>query len=162
MMDQLLEANAGTPECGFGVVATLASEFLGLDAVCVAEFTGPTLTIRSVAGRSDAYDLRVGRAVRLVASDPEVVATLLRKSVVAPDARDDGRLATLFGEKAAFVGSYVSAPLLMSDGSLFGVLAGIGARPDATLGERSRRFFQMLARLLSVVITEDRLTATHP
>ena len=156
MMDQLLEANAGTPESGFDVVATLASEFLGLDAVCVAEFTGPTLTIRSVAGRSDAYDLRVGRALRLVASDPEVVATLLRKSVVAPDARDDGRLATLFGEKAAFVGSYVSAPLLMSDGSLFGVLAGIGTRPDATLGERSRRFFQMLARLLSAVITEDR------
>ena len=83
MMDQMLEANAGTPESGFDVVATLASEFLGLDAVCVAEFTGPTLTIRSVAGRSDAYDLRVGRALRLVASDPEVVATLLRKSVVA-------------------------------------------------------------------------------
>ena len=122
-----------------------------------AEFTGPTLTIRSVAGRSDAYDLRVGAAaLHLVANDPEVVATLLRKSVVAPDARDDGRLATLFGEKAAFVGSYVSAPLLMSDGSLFGVLAGIGTRPDATLGERSRRFFQMLARLLSAVITEDR------
>ena len=75
---------------------------------------------------------------------------------VVPDATSDDTLANVLGLQPSMIGSYVVVPLVLAEGSLYGLLAGINRRPDPDLGDVDLRAMRIVAELLGKVIPEDR------
>ncbi len=71
---------------------------------------------------------------------------------VIPDVRDFPAAMALPTAKIPRIRSYVSAPVRLSDGSLYGTFCAFGLTSDAELTERDRSLMEVLASAASVVI----------
>ncbi len=78
---------------------------------------------------------------------------------VVPDAREDGRVSGLEVTAEAGIGSYVSVPLRLSDGRVYGTLCGLSHSPNPSLQERDASFMGVLARLVADQIEREELEA---
>ncbi len=145
---------------GLERVVALAHRHLGLDVVFIAELTAAGQLYRAAAGDVASFDITVNEG-------PARDATFCRRLIageianVVGDATADGSLLELPVAQQTRVGCMIAVPLRLSDGTLYGVLCGLGHQPDDTLGERDVGFMSMLgelaARDLDMQRTQERL-----
>ena len=74
---------------------------------------------------------------------------------VVPDLRDYPEAMKLPAARFPRVRSYVSVPVRLSDGSLYGTLCAAGLRPEKALGRRDKSLMDVLAHAAAVVIEPE-------
>lgn len=136
-------------------VVTAAHHHLRLDAVYISELTPGIETYRAVAGDAAAFGVRVGDTATRETALCELVVTGQLPALVR-DTRADGGIAGLPATTVAGVRAYIGVPLVYSDGTVHGMICGLGRSPDASLDDRDVRFMAMLAELLVDRLDERR------
>jgi EAL domain-containing protein (putative c-di-GMP-specific phosphodiesterase class I) len=76
---------------------------------------------------------------------------------VIPDLRAHPEAMKLPAARFPRIRSYISVPVRLSDGSLYGTLCAAGLRPDRTLGRRDKSLMDVLAHAAAVVIEPELL-----
>jgi EAL domain-containing protein (putative c-di-GMP-specific phosphodiesterase class I) len=74
---------------------------------------------------------------------------------VVPDLRDYPEAMKLPATRFPRVRSYISVPVRLSDGSLYGTLCAAGLRPEKALGRRDKSLMDVLAHAAAVVIEPE-------
>jgi EAL domain-containing protein (putative c-di-GMP-specific phosphodiesterase class I) len=74
---------------------------------------------------------------------------------VIPDAEDFPVAMTLPAVQAAGIRSYVSVPVVLSDGSVYGTFCAAGFQAGKDLGERDRALMEVLAQAAGMLIEPD-------
>lgn len=136
-------------------VVTAAHHHLRLDAVYISELTPGIETYRAVAGDAAAFGVHVGDTATRETALCELVVTGQLPALVR-DTRADGGIAGLPVATVAGVRAYIGVPLVYSDGTVHGMICGLGRSPDASLDDRDVRFMAMLAELLVDRLDERR------
>lgn len=128
---------------------------LGVDLLCVGEFTEGDEALRLLSGDAASFGLDRGACLPL---DETYCARMVdgRIGHVVPDARKDPETAGLDVTHQAGIGSYVGVPIHFSDGHLFGALCGLSHEPDPDLSERDVSLMRFLAGLVGEALEEDR------
>lgn len=140
---------------GLGRVVELAHRHLGLDVVAVAELCQDELVLRAVANDGSHFALTAGHRHPAAGT----FCQLLLAGEIGPpigDTASDVRVANLASTTQYGVGAFIGVPLHCSDGSVYGVLAGLSRSADITLGPRDLRFMKMLADLVVADLDEQR------
>ncbi len=137
-------AGMGNVERVLSRVLELAREQLGMDIAWISQFAGGEQVLRAVRTDPDESRVHAGLAASLEGSYcARVVRGALPSAV--PDARADPRTRDLEVTEELGIGSYVSAPLRLSDGSVYGMLCCISRNADPSLDEKDARFLGVLA-----------------
>ncbi|MCZ2495266.1 EAL domain-containing protein [Xylophilus sp. Kf1] len=128
-----------------------------MDVAFVSQFGGTERVMRHVDAENDRV-LTPGMSIPLdVGYCRHVVEG--RLSGVIPDTAADP-LARSIPETAAIpIGSHLSVPVWLSDGSLYGTLCCFGHQADHSLGQRDLQFMQVFADLLADRLETDMLAA---
>ena len=132
---------------GFSRVLDLVHKHLGLDAVYVAELEGEHAVFRAVAGDATSFGVNVGTRIPAAASYTKLLVDGSIPQLIS-DTSTEPDVASLPITERYAMRAFIGAPLRLSDGSIYGALAGINHAPDPTLGERDVRFISMLGELL--------------
>ncbi|MFI7587720.1 EAL domain-containing protein [Spongisporangium articulatum] len=74
---------------------------------------------------------------------------------VIPDLRAHPEVMSLPGPRWAHLRSYVSVPVTLSDGTLWGTFCAAGLKPHKKLAEKDRALLEVLAHAASIVIERD-------
>jgi EAL domain-containing protein (putative c-di-GMP-specific phosphodiesterase class I) len=74
---------------------------------------------------------------------------------VIPDLRDHPAAMKLPAARFPRIRSYISVPVRLSDGSLYGTLCAAGLRPEKALGRRDKSLMDVLAHAAAVVIEPE-------
>ena len=139
--------NVDPSAVGFARVLELAHKHLGLDAVYVSELEEDSVVIRAVAGDATSFALDVGTRIPAVASYTKRLVEGSIPQVITDTSKEPGVAALPITERCG-MRAFIGTPLRLSDGSIYGALAGINHAPDRTLGERDVRFMAMLGELI--------------
>jgi EAL domain-containing protein (putative c-di-GMP-specific phosphodiesterase class I) len=78
-----------------------------------------------------------------------------RLPAVIPDVARFPAAMSLPAARESGIRSYVSAPIVLSDGSLYGTFCAAGFAADNDLGERDRALMELLARAAAMLIEPD-------
>ena len=153
-----LQAVAQIPSLERAVQAV--REFLGMDVAYVTEISGPQQLFRTVEGDGASFGVASGGVMEL---DQTYCKRVLdgRLPSIMPDVRGDPRAASLPITAAAEVGSFVSIPLRLSDGSVPGTLCAASHRARPDLGYRELQFLQVFARIVADQIEREALEGRH-
>ncbi len=136
------------------IVAT-AKDHLDADISFLAEFDGELKVIRRAAG--EGWPRGVGRGSKLPLK--ETYCYRVNKGDlpnIISDARNDKRVSDLGITAQLNIGAYISVPVIMPDGVIFGSLCCIKARSDPSIHERDVRFMRVLADLAGAQIGRQR------
>ncbi|HET8615338.1 MAG TPA: EAL domain-containing protein [Actinomycetales bacterium] len=130
-----------------------ARRSLGLTAAFLARMDGPD-QILEVVDSSVPFLFSEGSVQR---RETSLCQAILDGKVpeVVPDLRDHPEGMRLPAARFPRVRSYVSVPVRLSDGSLYGTLCAAGLRPEKSLGRRDKALMDVLARAAAVVIEPD-------
>jgi EAL domain-containing protein (putative c-di-GMP-specific phosphodiesterase class I) len=74
---------------------------------------------------------------------------------VVPDLREHPEAMKLPAARFPRIRSYISVPVRLSDGSLYGTLCAAGLRPERSLGRRDKSLMDVLAHAAAVVIEPE-------
>ncbi len=74
---------------------------------------------------------------------------------VIPDVRDFPEAMTLPAAATPGIRSYVSAPVRLSDGELYGTFCAFGLTPETDLGERDKALMEVLASAAAVIVEPE-------
>lgn len=132
------------------IVAT-AKDHLDADIAFLAEFDGELKVIKRSAGPG--WPSGVGRGSRLPLK--ETYCYRMNKGElpnIISDARNDERVSDLGITEQLNIGAYISVPVVMPDGDVFGSLCCIKAKSDPSIHERDVRFMRVLADLAGAQI----------
>ena len=123
----------------------LVREALQMDVAFVSEFAGERLVFRAVEGDAESFGWRKGDGFPI---DESYCKRVLdgRISNVVPDAKREGATKDLRATTDADIGSYLAAPLLLSDGRLYGTLCCVSHTPDPWLRQRDLELMERVAR----------------
>ncbi len=104
-------------------------ETLRMDVAFVSEFAGDRLVFRALEGEAESFGWQEGASFPL---DESYCKRVLdgRISNVVPDAKGEDPTKDLRATTEADIGSYLAAPLLLSDGRLYGTLCCVSHTPD--------------------------------
>jgi EAL domain-containing protein (putative c-di-GMP-specific phosphodiesterase class I) len=136
-----------------------ARQSLGLSVAFLARMDGPDQTLEVVdsavpflfqEGSVQPRKTSLCQAI-LDGKVPEVV----------PDLRDHPEAMKLPAARFPRIRSYVSVPVRLSDGSLYGTLCAAGLRPEKALSRRDKSLMDVLARAAAVVIEPDVVEAAR-
>ncbi len=132
-----------------------ALEELGMEVAFVSEFDRQRMVFRKMVGEAGSFGWEEGESVPL---DDTFCRLLLegRLPNAIADAKADGRVRFLEITGKAGIGSYVGAPIRLSDGALYGTLCVLSHSPEPSLGERDGHFLRVLARLVAEQIERER------
>jgi EAL domain-containing protein (putative c-di-GMP-specific phosphodiesterase class I) len=133
-------------------------EHLGMEVVMVSEFTEGKQVVRIIDGDAISFDLQVAAGLPLNETYCQRVMEGRLPNVI-PDARRENKVKDLSVTRAAGIGSYIMAPILFSDGRLFGALCGLSHGANATLTERDARFMRVMARIIADQLEREELDA---
>jgi GAF domain-containing protein len=125
-------------------VVTTAHHHLGLDAVYISELAPDVEVYRAVAGDAAGFGVEVGGSAARETALCELVVTG-RVPALIRDTRRGASTSLLPATTVAGVGAYIGVPLVYSDGSVHGMICGLGRSPDESLDDRDVRFMAMLA-----------------
>ena len=131
-------------------------EFLGMDVAYATEFAGSHQLFKAFDGDGESFGVREGLAMPLEQTYCERILSGRLPNLI-PDVRADDRAATLAVTEAADVGAFVSVPLTLSDGELYGTLCAASHDPMPSLGWRDVQFLHVFARLIADQIERERL-----
>jgi hypothetical protein len=149
-----LQAVAQVPSVDFAVGAV--REFLGMDVAYVTGISGSKQIFETLDGDAESFGIAPGGVMDL---DQTYCKRVLdgRLPSVMPDVRNDPRAASLPITAAAEVGSFVSIPLRLSDGSVPGTLCAASHQAKPDLGYRELQFLQVFARIIADQIEREAL-----
>ena len=133
------------------------AELLGLDVAFFAELTDTHLIFRSVEGRPDLFDWRVGQEVELEQTYCARMVTD-RIPAIVPDAAAHPVTGALDTTHAAGIGAYVGVPVRSGDGRLYGSLCCVARAAAPELTERDVAILRSLARLVSGHLEREEAT----
>jgi EAL domain-containing protein (putative c-di-GMP-specific phosphodiesterase class I) len=132
-------------------VLELANQHLGMDVSFVAEILDGDQLYRAVHG--DAHSFAIS------ADSPAVGYCDLMLDGQIPNAIPatamDSRVHALRSTSEIPIGAYIGVPIILSDGSVFGSL-GCLSHESHVLGNRDVRFMELLAELLAPEVERDR------
>ncbi len=122
-------------------------ETLRMDVAFVSEFAGDRLVFRALEGEAESFGWQEGASFPL---DESYCKRVLdgRISNVVPDAKGEDSTKDLRATTEADIGSYLAAPLLLSDGRLYGTLCCVSHTPDPWLRTRDLELMERVARQL--------------
>jgi GAF domain-containing protein len=133
-------------------VLKLVREHLGMDVVFVAQLVGDNSVFRHVEARPGRRVMAVGEAYSREQSYCQRVVDgrlpPLERNV--PAREDYARLPTFDFP----IGSYISVPLRLQGGRIYGVLCCFSFAPNEDLGQRDLRRLEMAAQLATRLIEE--------
>ena len=134
-----------------------ARELLGLDVAFFAELTDTRLIFRSVEGRPDLFDWRVGQEVEL---EQTYCARMVTERIpaIVPDAVAHPVTGALDATHAAGIGAYIGVPVRSGDGRLYGSLCCVARAAAPELTERDVAILRSLARLVSGHLEREEAT----
>lgn len=128
----------------------LARRQLEMDVAFVGEFTGDHEVVRWVSGNEEWK----GASVPLDQTYCQMVAHGELPSIVK-DARREVRVKDLESTVTENIGAYVGAPIVFSDGHVYGALCCVSHTAEPSLRDRDARFLQFLATLLAERLEEQ-------
>jgi response regulator RpfG family c-di-GMP phosphodiesterase len=138
-----------------GAVAAVR-EFLGMDIAYASEFVDGKARVVEVDG--EGFELPKGGEMPLEHTYCQRVLDG-RLPNLMPDVRGDDRSASMPITKLFGVGAFVSVPLTLSDGELYGTLCAASHKAQPSLGYRDLQFLHVFARLVADQIERERLQA---
>src|SRR3712207_3508738 len=122
VLDALLAEQDASAICDTVVAAARAP--LGMDVAFLSEFVGDQQAFRILDGAGESFGLRSERTLALEHSYCPRVARGALPPVVG-DARTDPLVRDMPITAAAGVGAYISVPVRLRDGELYGTLCGL-------------------------------------
>jgi EAL domain-containing protein (putative c-di-GMP-specific phosphodiesterase class I) len=130
-----------------------ARESLGLSVAFLARMEGPDQYLE-VVDSGVPFLFQEGSVQRRETSLCQAVLDGKLPEVV-PDLRDYPEAMKLPATRFPRVRSYISVPVRLSDGSLYGTLCAAGLRPERALGKRDKSLMDVLAHAAAVVIEPE-------
>jgi EAL domain-containing protein (putative c-di-GMP-specific phosphodiesterase class I) len=130
-----------------------ARESLGLSVAFLARMEGPDQYLE-VVDSGVPFLFQEGSVQRRETSQCQAVLDGKLPEVV-PDLRDYPEAMKLPATRFPRVRSYISVPVRLSDGSLYGTLCAAGLRPERALGKRDKSLMDVLAHAAAVVIEPE-------
>ncbi|MFC5380741.1 sensor domain-containing phosphodiesterase [Aquipuribacter nitratireducens] len=137
------------------VVVSGLREYLGLDVAFLGEFRGGRRRFRVVSEAPGHHTISPGEG------DP-IEETFCARVVAGrapehiPDAEREPGVNDLPIGRTLGIGTYLSVPVRLSDGSVYGTLCGFTHEPDPLLQERELGVLRLLARLLATHLERER------
>lgn len=131
-------------------------ELLGMDIAFVAEFLDGNKVYRELDyGRDSTVYVTPGASAPLETTLCQRVVDG-RAPQIMHDARSDSSLKNLSAVKALDIGAYISAPVIMRDGSVYGTLCCISHQPRSALGPRQLDSLRYVAGIVAVELEKRR------
>jgi GAF domain-containing protein len=132
-------------------------EVLEMDVAFVSEFAGQRMIFRALEGDAESFGWREGEGFPI---DESYCKRVLEGRInrVILDAKGEDATKDLRVTTEADIGSYAAAPLVLSDGRLYGTLCCVSHTPDPWLRERDLGLMERVARqLIEQLEREERL-----
>ena len=128
-----------------------AMEELGMEVAFVSEFDRQRMVFRKLVGEAGSFGWEEGESVPL---DDTFCRLLLegRLPNAIANAKADGRVRFLEITGKAGIGSYVGAPIRLSDGALYGTLCVLSHSPEPSLA----RPYESKRRAITVLLVRCR------
>ncbi|MCW2968774.1 MAG: hypothetical protein JWM71_2546 [Solirubrobacteraceae bacterium] len=132
------------------VTGALASVrgLLGMDVAYTSEIVGEHRTVRALDGDGASFLISEGSSVPSDQTYCHRIAMGRLPNVVV-DVRADDRAASLPMTEIADVGAFVSVPLRLSDGRIYGTLCAASHEAKPELGYRDLQFLHVAARIVA-------------
>lgn len=147
-------ASGRTPDTVARVLA-MAKEELGMDVAFVSEFAEQQMIFRKLVGDAESFGWQEGASISLVDTFCQLLIEERLPSVI-PDTDDNELVKPLNVTGDARIGSYVGAPIKLSDGHLYGTFCALSHSSNPSLSERDAQFIRVLARLVAEHIERGR------
>jgi response regulator RpfG family c-di-GMP phosphodiesterase len=150
-LDQLAEV-ARDPSVERAVVSV--RDLLAMDVAYVTHFEGDRQIFHTLRGDGESFGIAEGGDIEL---DQTYCQQVLagRMESLTPDLAADPIGGEMPITDANGVGAFVSVPLELSDGSLFGTLCAADHSPRPDLGSRELQFLRVFARMISDRLEHD-------
>jgi response regulator RpfG family c-di-GMP phosphodiesterase len=131
-------------------------EVLGMEVAYATEFVDGQQVFQHLTGDGESFGVAEGTTMPL---DQTYCQRVLdgRLPNIIPDVRADDRAASLPITEAADVGSFVSVPLVLSDGEVHGTLCAASHQANPALGYRELRFMHVFARIVADQLEREQL-----
>ncbi len=123
-------------------------EYLRLDVAYTTELHADRQVLLEVSGSGASFGLHAGLELPLAQTYCQRVLTGRLPNVIA-DVRADPRAASLAMTEAADIGAFVSMPLTLSSGQIYGTVCGASHDARPSLGYRELQFLRVLGRLIA-------------
>jgi len=129
-------------------------DLLGMDLSYATHHTDTEQVILATKGDAASFDVAAGTRFPL---DATYCQRILRGELPSamPDVRALPGAAGLRLTEAARIGAYVSVPICLSDGTLYGTLCAASHKVAARVGERDLRFLAVVARMVAGELERD-------
>jgi hypothetical protein len=134
-------------------------EFLGMEVAYASQFVADQAVVKVVRGEADSFGLREGGTMPLEQTYCQRILDGRLPNLI-PDVRADDRAASLPITEAANVGAFVSVPLTLSDGSLYGTICAGSHEAKLGLGYRDLQFLHVFARMIADQVEREQLEAS--
>lgn len=129
-------------------VVQLARQQLGMDVAFLSEWRDGRQIFRSLDGSAASFGLRHNEGSLLSESYCQRVVDGRMPNAVA-DVRAEPAVRDLPVTTRRRIGAYVGVPVVLSDGSQYGMLCGMSHETEPTLNQRDVRFLSVLASLVA-------------
>jgi len=136
-------------------IVEFAHRQLSLDVAYLSEFRDGRRLYRAVSGDSESFNLSHTHGLPADATFDHRMAAGAIANVIR-DTSADERVSDLFVTRHARIGAYVGVPIQLSDGTLYGALAGVSHAPDPRLDPCAVRLLSMLGELIIHDLEEER------
>jgi EAL domain-containing protein (putative c-di-GMP-specific phosphodiesterase class I) len=138
----------------------LAHEHLGMEVVCVAEFTGGKQVYRAISGDAASFGMKLDDGPRLESTYCSLMVDEKIPNVI-PDSSQDSRVRDFPPTQSAGIGAYVGVPLYLPDGELYGSFCGLSHTPETNLNARDVHFMTLLGAFVADELAKDRRRRTR-
>lgn len=135
-----------------------AKDFLGMEVAYATEMTETEQRFKVLEGDGESFGVEQGTVMAVEQTYCHRVLAGRLPNVMA-DVRGDDRSASLPVTEAADVGAFVSVPLRLSDGRLYGTLCAASHRAMPELGYRELQFLHVFARMIADQLEREQLDA---
>ena len=130
-------------------------DFLGMDVAYASEFVDGQAELRVLRGDGSSFGFSEGLSVPLEHTYCRRVLDG-RLPNLMPDVRGDERTASMPATEAADVGAFVTVPITLSDGRLYGTLCAASHAAQPSLEYRDLQFLHVFARIVADQIERDK------
>ncbi|MDQ6834896.1 MAG: GAF domain-containing protein, partial [Actinomycetota bacterium] len=131
-------------------------EFLGMEVAFIGHIIRDSEILETVRGDASSFGLHEGDRLPLADTYCQRVLSGRLPNLIA-DVRADDRARSLALTQTADLGAFVSMPLRLSDGALYGMLCAASHHAQPGLGYRELQFLNVFARMVADLLERESL-----
>ena len=131
-------------------------EFLGMDVAYASEIVGDQMSLHSVDGDVESFNVSMGLSLPSEQSYCHHVLAGRLPNVI-PDIRGEPRAASMPITQIGNIGAFTSVPLKFSDGRFYGTLCAASHDAKPSLGYRELQFLHVFARIVADQLERDEI-----